>query len=61
MSWGETIYLKQQFEKVQKAIEGQIPVVATASENDENSPNGVDIDTLSKGNTWFIIEGDKGE
>jgi microcystin degradation protein MlrC len=68
MSWGETVYLKKQFEKqlveTQEAIEsvlheveGQIPVVAT--DNGDNSPNGVALDDLAEGNTWFIIEGEE--
>jgi hypothetical protein len=70
MSWGETIYLKKQFEKqfakMQNTIdsklqdvEGQIPVVA--SDNGSGNPSGVTIDNLSEGNTWFIVEGEEGE
>jgi hypothetical protein len=70
MSWGETIYLrnqiKKQLTKAQAAIEselqsveGQIPVVA--SDDGSGNPSDVTVDNLSAGNTWFIIEGDKGE
>jgi hypothetical protein len=70
MSWGETIYLRNQIKKqlaetqvvIQsrlQEVEGQIPVVASEDEN--GNPSGVSVENLTEGNTWFIVEGDEGE